>query len=105
MHFTEGNYEIEAQIKSPMGWIKLLASLTFESEDVFTGHAKLLGITVELTDCKREGDRYYFAAAPTLPFGVLNVLIEATFNEDGSISGIANAPKHKPMQIKGQVRN
>ncbi|MFR7745161.1 MAG: hypothetical protein ACLU3I_19410 [Acutalibacteraceae bacterium] len=35
--------------------------------------------------------------------GVLRVEIEADIHEDGSVSGIANAPRHKPMEIKGQL--
>lgn len=92
----------EVQIKSPMGWIKVQGSLTFQSETVFSGYAKLMGFTVELTDCVKSGSHFSFAASPKLPFGVLRVEIAADVAENGEISGVANAPRHKPMPIKGQ---
>jgi hypothetical protein len=103
MTLSIGKHEIEAQIKSPMGWVKIIADLTIESDTVFSGQAKLLGCSVDLTDCRKDGDHVSFAASPRLPFGVLHVDIEADFASDGSISGIANAPRHKPMEIRGQL--
>ncbi len=97
------DYPFEVQIKSPMGWIKVEASLSIKSETEFSGNARLLGFTVELTDCVKDGQHFRFAASPKLPFGVLRVEIEADVAEDGTVTGIANAPRHKPMEIKGQV--
>lgn len=94
--------KIEVKIKSPMGWIKVYADLT-EKETTFTGEARLMGFTVELTDCAKKGNHYSFVASPTLPFGVLRVEIEADIAENGQVTGIANAPRHKPMEIIGQV--
>lgn len=93
------NYTI--QLKSPMGWIKINAALE-TADDCFTGEAKLLGMTVPLTDCVKSGSNYSFKASPRLPFGVLEVSVNADINEDGSVTGIATAPHHKPMEIKGQ---
>ena len=96
------DYQFEVQIKSPMGWVKIDAAIRVESETTFSGQAKLLGFTVKLTDCVLDGDHVHFTASPKLPFGVLRVEIEADVREDGSVTGIANAPRHKPMEIKGQ---
>ena len=102
--FIAGNdYTFEVQIKSPMGWVKVDASIHILSEAAFTGQAKLLGFTVELTDCVLDGAHVRFTASPKLPFGVLRVEIEADIHEDGTVSGIANAPRHRPMEIKGQM--
>ncbi len=96
-------YTFEVQIKSPMGWVKVDAAIHILSEAAFTGQAKLLGFTTELTDCVLDGSHVRFAASPKLPFGVLRVEIDADIAEDGAVSGIANAPRHKPMEIKGQL--
>ena len=103
MFETDNDYTFEVQIKSPMGWVKVDASIHILSEVAFTGQAKLLGFTVELTDCVLDGAHVRFAASPKLPFGVLRVEIEADIHEDVTVSGIANAPRHKPMEIKGQL--
>lgn len=94
------HYDI--QLHSPMGWIKAIASLTTEG-DTFSGEAKLLGQNVPLTDCARDGGHYHFTAAPKLPFGVLTVTIDADIAPDGTVTGVANAPHHKPMEIKGEL--
>ena len=103
MLIAGNDYTFEVQIKSPMGWVKVNASFHILSETAFTGQAKLLGFTVELADCVLNGAHVRCAASPKLPFGVLRVEIEADIHEDGSVSGIANAPRHKPMEIKGQL--
>lgn len=93
--------QYEIQIHSPMGWIKALADLTLDG-DALSGSAKLLGQTVQLTGCTHEGEHYHFMAAPKLPFGVLEVTIDADITAEGVVSGVANAPHHRPMEIKGQ---
>lgn len=56
MNMITGNtYLADVQIKSPMGWVKVGATLTLTSETDFSGSAKLLGFTVALTDCSRSG--------------------------------------------------
>ncbi len=97
------DYPFEVQIKSPMGWIKVQGDLNLQSETEFSGQAKLLGFTVPLTDCEKAGAHFQFVASPKLPFGVLRVEIGADVAEDGTITGIANAPRHKPMAIKGRL--
>lgn len=97
------SYQADVEIKSPMGWIKVEALLLISSETAFSGQAKLLGFSVELTDCAREGDHLRFAASPKLPFGVLRVEIEADVAPDGAVTGVANAPRHKPMEIRGKL--
>ena len=102
--FIAGNdYTFDVQIKSPMGWVKVDATIHILSEAAITGLAKLLGFTTELTVCVLDGSLVRFAASPRLPFGVLRVEIEADIAGDDSVSGIANAPRHKPMEIKGQL--
>ena len=103
MLIAGNDYTFEVQIKSPMGWVKVDATIHILSEAAFTGQAKLLGFSTELTDCVLEGSHVRFAASPKLPFGVLRVEIEADISEDGAVSGVANAPRHKPMEIKGQL--
>ena len=92
--------QYELQIHSPMGWIKAYADLTINGSEL-SGSAKLLGQTVELTNCTCEGSHYHFTAAPQLPFGVLEVTIDADIAADGTVTGTANAPHHRPMEIKG----
>ena len=104
MMMIPGNsYPFEVQIKSPMGWIKVQGSLILQSDTEFSGSAKLMGFTVPLTDCVKSGSHFQFVVSPKLPFGVLRVEIEADVTESGEITGIANAPRHKPMAIKGQL--
>lgn len=100
---TEANHEqYDIQLKSPMGWIKVKADLVVDSETEFHGEVKLLGLTVPMVDCVKNAFTYQFKASPKLPFGVLEVTITAEVHADGSVTGIANAPRHKPMEIKGQ---
>ena len=64
MNMITGNtYLADVQIKSPMGWVKVGATLTLTSETDFSGSAKLLGFTVALKDCSRSGSSFRFAAA------------------------------------------
>lgn len=53
MMITGNTYLIEAQIKSPMGWVKVQVSLTLLSDTAFSGRAKLMGFTVDLTECEK----------------------------------------------------
>ncbi len=100
---TGKNYCADVQIKSPMGWIKVEARVEVQSETAFQGTAKLLGFSVPMTDCARTGDHVAFVVSPKLPFGVLRVEIGADIAGDGSVTGIANAPRHRPMEIKGTL--
>ncbi len=99
-YHTKESYEIE--LKSPMGWITIKAELTLTSPNEFTGEAKLMGKSVPLTNCHKNGTHYEFQAAPRLPFGVVEVSVSADVQEDGSVSGIADAPRHRPMEIRGK---
>ena len=99
----EANHEqYDIQLKSPMGWITVKAGLVMDSETDFHGEVRLLGLTAPMTDCVKDGAHYQFKASPRLPFGVLEVAIAADVHEDGSVTGIADAPRHKPMEIKGR---
>ncbi len=99
----ESNHEqYDLELKSPMGWIKVKGDLFMDTETEFHGEATLMGLTVPLTDCSRNGSVYQFKASPRLPFGVLEVTILAVIHEDGTVTGTANAPHHRPMEIKGQ---
>ncbi len=100
MEANREQYDI--QLKSPMGWIKVKADLVIDSETEFHGEVKLMGLTVPTTDCSKDAAIYRFRVSPKLPFGVLEVTISAEVHADGSVTGIANAPRHKPMEIKGQ---
>ena len=104
MEFKCGNdYRFNAQIKSPMGWIKIIAILTIDGDTEFHGSAKLMGMEVTLINCARNDRHFSFEAAPKLPFGVVNVQIEADIDDNGAVTGIANAPRHRPMEIKGEI--
>lgn len=94
--------QYDIQLKSPMGWIKVKADIVVDSETEFHGEVKLLGLTVPMVDCSKTNATYQFKASPKLPFGVLEVTISADVHADGSVTGVANAPRHKPMEIKGQ---
>lgn len=100
---TGKTYDFEGEILSPMGWVKILAAITVTGDTAFSGTARLLGFTVELTDCVRGGDHVRFAAAPKLPFGVLRVELEADVAQDGAVTGVANAPRHRPMALRGRM--
>ena len=103
MMIPGNDYQIDAQFKSPMGWVKAQVALTLLSDSSFSGHAKLVGATVELKECEKNGSHFHFTAAPKLPFGVFQVEVDADISEDGILTGIANVPRHKPMEIKGQI--
>ncbi len=92
--------QFEIQLHSPMGWIKAIADLNTNGSEL-SGSAKLLGQTVPLTSCTCEENHYHFTASPQLPFGVLEVTIDADIAADGTVTGTANAPHHRPMEIKG----
>ncbi len=94
--------QYDIQLKSPMGWIKVKANLVADSETEFHGEVKLLGVTVPMVDCVKNAFTYQFKVSPKLPFGVLEVTITAEIHDDGSVTGVANAPRHKPMEIKGE---
>lgn len=100
---TGKTYDFEGEILSPMGWVKVLANVAVTGDTSFTGAARLLGFTVELTDCVRDGDHVRFAASPKLPFGVLRVELEADVAQDGAVTGVANAPRHRPMTLRGRM--
>ena len=100
MEMDHEQYDI--QLKSPMGWIKVKADLVTDSETSFHGEVRLLGLTVPMEDCTRNGAHYRFKASPKLPFGVLEVTISVDVQPDGSVTGVADAPRHRPMAIKGQ---
>lgn len=101
MEMKKEQYDIE--LRSPMGWIKVKAGLVVDSETEFRGEVKLLGLTVPMEDCVKNDSTYQFRASPKLPFGVLEVTISADVHADGTVTGIANAPRHKPMEIRGQM--
>ena len=76
---TGKTYDFEGEILSPMGWVKVLVNVAVTGETSFTRAARLLGFTVELTDCVRDGDHVRFTASPKLPFGVLRVRLRRTW--------------------------
>ena len=100
---TGKTYDFEREILSPMGWVKILAAITVTGDTAFSGTARLLGFTVELTFGGRGADPVRFAAAPKLPFGVLRVVVAADVAEDGAVTGVANAPRHRPMTLRGRM--
>lgn len=102
-HALEQEYHV--QLKSPMGWIKIIAIFQMEDGTHFHGKAKLMGFSNEFSGGVMEGDHLTFDIRVKLPFGPLDVHIEADVAEDGSVSGVGIVPKRKPMEIKGeQVR-
>lgn len=94
----------DIQLNSPMGWIKIIAAVTEMLETEFEGSVKLLGLTVPMANCRKDGAVYSFSASPKLPFGVLDVQITAKVGEDGSVTGAATAPRHRPMEVMGPRR-
>lgn len=93
--------KFEATIKSPMGPILVYVELEVYSETEFSGTAKLMGSTIPCENGKVNGSSYQFGVQVKLPFGVLPVEIDANLADDGTLTGFANAPKHKPMKIEG----
>lgn len=100
MEAKHERYDI--RLKSPMGWIKVMADLFVDPETGFHGEVKLMGVVVPMTDRSKNAETYQFKVCPKLPFGVLEVTISVDIHADGSVTGIGNAPRHKPMEIKGQ---
>lgn len=98
------NYKVDAQIKAPIGWVKVDVSATCQDDMSLTGELRIMGIKAEITEGKADGNCATFSAHPKLPFGVLNVTGKVEIDEDGSVKGIADAPHHKPMEIKGNLR-
>lgn len=92
----------EIKLKSPMGWIKVIAELEVDADNTVHGEAKLMGITAPIQNGVKDGMNYRISVSPKLPFGVLDVAIEVTVQPDGSVTGVANAARHKPMEIVGQ---
>ena len=92
----------EIKLKSPMGWIKVIAELNVNADNTVTGEAKLMGTTTPIRNGVKEGNDYHIAVSPKLPFGVLDVAIDVTVQPDGTVPGVANAARHKPMEITGQ---
>ncbi len=93
--------KFEAKIKSPMGPIKAYVELSMYSETAFGGTAKLLGLTVPYENGKVNGSNYQLGVQVKLPFGELPVDVDINLAADGTITGWAYAPKHKPMKIEG----
>uniref|UniRef100_UPI0006D27AC7 hypothetical protein n=1 Tax=Clostridium sp. NkU-1 TaxID=1095009 RepID=UPI0006D27AC7 len=84
-----------------MGPIKVHVELEMDSETEFIGTAKLMGLTIPYKNGKINGDNYQFAITVKLPFGELPVEVDANLAADGTITGFAHAPNHKPMEIEG----
>jgi hypothetical protein len=104
MEFNCGDvYKIDMEIKSPMGWVKLKGGLTIDEGTDFHGCVKLMGIEAEMKNCVRNGSDFKAQASPKLPFGILEVSIEVAVAEDGTVSGTAYAPRHKPMELRGNI--
>ena len=94
--------EYHVQFKSPMGWIKIIAVLEMEDETHFHGQAKLMGFSNAFSGGVRDKDHISFDICVKLPFGMLDVHIEADVAEDGSVSGVGIVPRRKPIEIKGE---
>lgn len=92
----------ELKLRSPMGWIKAIAELEVGADDSIRGEARLMGIATPIQNGVKEGSHYRMSVSPKLPFGVLDVDIDAEVHPDGTVSGAANAARHKPMEITGQ---
>lgn len=98
------NMNIEVQIKSPMGWIKVLTELILEEDQQhFHGTAHLMGSDSDYTNGTINGNHYTFDISVKLPFGKLDAHIEAIVEPDGTITGSAIVPRRKPMTIKGHT--
>ncbi len=96
-------YKVNAQIKSPIGWAKVDVNVACQEDMSLVGDLRIMGIKAEITEGKAEGNTVTFRAHPKLPFGVLDVTGTVEIAEDGSVKGSADAPHHKPMEIKGEV--
>lgn len=95
---------VDVQIKSPMGWIKVLVDVAMEEDNEhFHGTARLMGYSNDYTGGTTNGHDYVFDISVKLPFGKLDVHIDAAIEADGMITGSAIVPRRKPMEIKGHV--
>lgn len=101
---AEKNYKVDAQIKAPIGWVKVDVSATCQDDMSLTGDLRIMGIKAKITEGKATRNTVTFSAHPKLPFGILDVTGTIEIAEDGSVRGTADAPHHKPMEIKGSVK-
>lgn len=97
------NYKVDAKIKSPIGWAKVDVNVNCQDDMRLRGDLRIMGIKAEIKEGIAEGNKATFSAHPKLPFGVLDVTGTVEIAEDGSVKGTADAPHHKPMEIKGNV--
>lgn len=90
------------QLKSPVGSITIPAIIVYDDSTAFHGKAKVMGRVVAFHDGHRNGTQHIFDIRVALPFGALNVHLNATVDNQGSVSGIATAPNRKPMLLTGK---
>lgn len=97
----------EVIIKSPMGPIKVLADIALDTPGTCRGQAKLMGFSNEfaggVVSQSETGDHVAFDISVKLPFGVLDVHLDADVAPDGAITGKALVPRRRPMTVTGRL--
>lgn len=103
MNMITGNtYLADVQIKSPMGQGRGHAHPHVGDRLLRQRQAPRLHRCADGLQPQRQ-PLPLCCSTPKLPFGVLQVSIEVDIDGSGVVTGIANAPRHRPMPIKGQL--
>ncbi|NMM99652.1 hypothetical protein G1C96_0230 [Bifidobacterium sp. DSM 109958] len=91
------------RIDSPVGAIAVPVIICYDdaTRATFHGKAKVMG-RVSRFDGRRDGALHAFGVSVRLPFGVLDVRLEASVAADGSVTGHAIAPNRRPMVLTGR---
>lgn len=97
------DFTVTVTIQSPMGPIKVIASILWQDATHFSGDARLIGFSNHYEGGVRTDDRFAFDIAVKVPFGTLNIHVDATITPDGCVVGEATMPHRKPMHISGNV--
>ena len=49
------------------------------------------------------GNNYGFNVQIKSPMGWVKIIAQLTIDDTGAVTGVADAPRHRPMEIKGEL--
>lgn len=90
------------RLASPVGTITIPVLVAYDDATTFHGKAKVMGIVAPFRDGERNGRRHTFDLRVRLPFGPLNVHLDADIDDQGRVTGRATAPNRRPMPLAGR---
>ena len=103
MYDLSKDFTVTVSIQTPMGPVKVLASILWQDPSHFSGEARLMGFSNHYEGGVRTDDHFAFDIAVKVPFGTLNIHVDAVIDPEGGIIGEATMPHRKPMHISGHV--